>query len=142
MTAFFKPNLDKRDKGVVILSHIYLLVGCASTVWLSSISGTNTLLSRAGGILAIGCGDALASTIGKRFGRHKWWGTRKSIQGTMAFVGGVFVVSHALSRVTGEGQEISHLISYSMAAVMEAFSEQNDNLVVPIFMHSCFVFLQ
>lgn len=37
MDLFMKSFTDNRDLGVVILSHIYLLLGCASTVWINRL---------------------------------------------------------------------------------------------------------
>jgi dolichol kinase len=31
---YYTPFLDSKDEGVLILSHIYLLLGCALPVWI------------------------------------------------------------------------------------------------------------
>ncbi|CAG8487057.1 15377_t:CDS:2 [Racocetra fulgida] len=43
------------------------------------------------GILTLGLGDAMASIIGKRYGRRRWPGTSKTVEGTIAFI-----ISHLL----------------------------------------------
>lgn len=47
--------LDQKDSGTAILSHFYLLTGCANSVW---FEGSSRLLHYTG-ILALGVGDAL-----------------------------------------------------------------------------------
>lgn len=45
------------------------------------------------GILSLGFGDAAASLVGKRFGRCHWPGTKKTVEGTLAFIIAVFMSS-------------------------------------------------
>ena len=53
------------------------------------------------GILALGVGDALASIVGKRIGRHRWSaGSSKTIEGSIAFAASVIVCAWVL-RVFG-----------------------------------------
>ncbi|KAF9172462.1 hypothetical protein BGX21_005332 [Mortierella sp. AD011] len=192
---FLVGFLDARDGGPIILSHLYLLVGCATPVWLAE----QHVLAGLSGIFALGVGDAMASIIGKRFGKHRWPGTIKTVEGTIAFVvsvmiaaGAVFVGMWLMSFVFGgysiarsvaaAGSSLSSsmglgatkafspqaqthslppasllslstwsdwssvtwsvwgVIRYGMAisvsAMLEAVSEQNDNLVIPVVMLS------
>lgn len=48
------------------------------------------MLASLSGILSLGFGDATASLVGKRFGRCKWPGTKKTVEGTLAFIIAVF----------------------------------------------------
>ncbi|KAG0357533.1 hypothetical protein BGX24_006187, partial [Mortierella sp. AD032] len=86
---FLVGFLDGRDGGPIILSHLYLLMGCAAPVWLAE----QHILAGLSGIFALGVGDAMASIVGKRFGRHRWPGTIKTVEGTLAFVGSVMVAA-------------------------------------------------
>ncbi|RLL93181.1 hypothetical protein CFD26_100392 [Aspergillus turcosus] len=105
LTYFMAPYVDGRDhRGPVIISHIFLLIGCSLPLWLSLAdvprtgdspwSGWNVSsrdLSMVSGVICVGMGDAAASLIGRRFGRRKWfWGGGKSIEGSVAFVIAVF----------------------------------------------------
>lgn len=107
LTYFLAPYVDGRDhRGPVIVSHIFLLIGCSIPLWLSLAdiprnltdqgpwSGWNVLTrdtSMISGVICVGMGDAAASLIGRRFGRLKWfWGGGKSLEGSVAFALAVF----------------------------------------------------
>ena len=53
---FFSEFVDSKDAGPVILSHFYLLTGCAGGLWLEG-RGVKMFT----GVLAVGIGDALVS---------------------------------------------------------------------------------
>lgn len=106
LTHFLAPYVDGRDhKGPVIVSHIFLLIGCAVPLWLSISSSPRTGtppwegwdvasrdLGMASGVICVGMGDAAASLVGRRLGRRKWfWGGGKSLEGSIAFASAVFV---------------------------------------------------
>lgn len=103
---FLQPYTDGRDhQGPVVISHIFLLIGCAIPLWLSLASlprsGSGTMrgweiptreVSMVAGVVCVGLGDAAASLIGRRYGRHKWyWRGGKSLEGSVAFAAAVFV---------------------------------------------------
>lgn len=116
IARFLTPYVDGRDlRGPVVVSHIFLLIGCAIPLWLS-LAGvgrtaplsnhptTNTTetsddpwaswevnpqdrdVSMIAGVICVGMGDAAASLIGRRYGRRKWpWAGGKSLEGSAAF---------------------------------------------------------
>ncbi|KAK4979430.1 dolichol kinase [Elasticomyces elasticus] len=106
---FIAPYVDGRDlRGPVVVSHVFLLVGCAVPLWLSlagmerssdwgAFSGWETKqqtreTAMIAGIVCVGMGDAAASLIGRRFGRRKWgWVGGKSLEGSAAFAAAVTV---------------------------------------------------
>ncbi|EGS18122.1 dolichol kinase-like protein [Thermochaetoides thermophila DSM 1495] len=107
---FVEPFVDGRDlRGPVVVSHIFLLVGCAVPVWLSLASlprsASNNeedpwkgweLSSRevalVAGVVCVGLGDAAASLVGRRWGKTKWlWGGGKSVEGSVAFAVAVLI---------------------------------------------------
>lgn len=100
LTYFLAPYVDGRDhRGPVIVSHIFLLIGCAIPLWLSLVATPRRAgspwpdwdveacdLSMTAGVVCVGMGDAAASLIGRRFGRRRWpWTGGKSLEGSLAF---------------------------------------------------------
>ncbi|KAL1793003.1 hypothetical protein ACET3X_007985 [Alternaria dauci] len=100
IARFLTPYVDGRDlRGPVVVSHIFLLIGCAIPLWLSLAGvqragdepwqGWNVKdrdVSMVAGVVCVGMGDAAASLIGRRYGRRKWpWAGGKSLEGSLAF---------------------------------------------------------
>ncbi|KAK5173367.1 dolichol kinase [Saxophila tyrrhenica] len=105
---FVAPYVDGRDlRGPVVVSHLFLLIGCAVPMWfsLASIDRSGELswagwelkqdrreVAMIAGVVCVGMGDAAASLIGRRYGRRKWiWVGGKSLEGSAAFVAAVTV---------------------------------------------------
>lgn len=100
IATFLTPYVDGRDlRGPVVVSHIFLLIGCAIPLWLSLAAVdragdqpwegwevTSRDVSMVAGVVCVGMGDAAASLIGRRYGRRKWpWAGGKSLEGSLAF---------------------------------------------------------
>jgi dolichol kinase len=100
IAKFLTPYVDGRDlRGPVVVSHIFLLIGCAIPLWLSLAGIQRTGeepwkgwdvdrrdVSMVSGVICVGMGDAAASLIGRRYGRRKWpWAGGKSLEGSVAF---------------------------------------------------------
>ncbi|EIW57386.1 dolichol kinase [Trametes versicolor FP-101664 SS1] len=136
---FMNEFLDSKDGGTAILSHFYLLTGCANSVW---FEGPSRLLQFTG-TLVLGVGDALASIVGKRLGRHRWFAANpKTIEGSAAFVTSVCACAWLL-RVCGVAEDFSvgrYAVVGGLAAALEAFSVQNDNVTLPLYMWAMLVF--
>jgi hypothetical protein len=86
---FFSIFTDERDtRGPLVVSHIFLLVGCSVPVWMSlfgSKTPSNALrIEGYSGVLCLGCGDAMVHlhqtflTVGK----HYWKEIRSSTVAT------------------------------------------------------------
>ncbi|KAL1751483.1 hypothetical protein FB107DRAFT_221964 [Schizophyllum commune] len=135
---FMNEFLDSKDSGTAILSHFYLLTGCANALWFEAPS---QLISYTG-VLVLGIGDALASIVGKRIGIHRWTPlTPKTTEGTAAFASSV-VLAAWLLRLLGIAEPFStvrYTIITAISAVLEALSDQNDNLTLPLYMWSLLV---
>ncbi len=118
LNGFLAPYVDGRDlRGPVVVSHIFLLVGCAIPLWLSSGSVSRSPSVKEGGwivedgwnlptrdvsmlagVICVGLGDAAASLIGRRFGKRKWiWPGGKTVEGSVSFA-----VAVAVSLIAGK----------------------------------------
>ncbi|KAK0537288.1 dolichol kinase [Tilletia horrida] len=128
---FLAQFLDSKDAGPVILSHFYLLSGCAASLWLEGPSPIYDIM----GVLVLGIGDALASILGRKYGRHTWPGSPKTLEGSVTFVLSIVLCAWLL-RVAGFMPPFS-LLRFTAASIatglMEGASEQNDNLILPLF---------
>ncbi|KAE9408409.1 hypothetical protein BT96DRAFT_954008 [Gymnopus androsaceus JB14] len=129
---FMNEFLDQKDRGTAILSHFYLLTGCAGSIWLE---GGSPLLQFTG-ILVLGVGDALASIVGKRYGVHRWSPTtNKTLEGSFAFTLSVVVTAWILRlfRLTESFSTLRYIAVIGMSSILEALSDQNDNVTLPLF---------
>ncbi|KAM8934787.1 dolichol kinase [Pelodytes ibericus] len=136
--------LDERDSGPLILTHIYLLLGMSLPVWLfprfcaASLSGPSTLLPYCG-VLAVGVGDTIASIGGSTFGELKWPGTKKTFEGTtMSVFAQIIAVALILifdSSVNMNSGYVWILGSLTLVSLLEAFTTQIDNLILPLYLH-------
>lgn len=165
LARFLTPYIDGRDlQGPVIVSHIFLLIGCAIPLWLSLAGaergGTNPWqgwevatrdVSMIAGVVCVGMGDAAASLVGRRIGRHKWpWPGGKSLEGSAAFAAAVTaglvlgkvwleVGGWRLALDDGNDSWLTTLAKAGAAACGASFTEAvltgcNDNVVVPIIL--------
>lgn len=162
LTHFLAPYVDGRDhRGPAIVSHIFLLIGCSIPLWLSlaNIPRTGNSpwidwdvqsrdISMVSGIVCVGMGDAAASLIGRRFGRHKWlWGGGKSLEGSTAFAVAVSFglvlarISLSVGRWASDTPVNSSwfwtIVKATLAAGGASTTEAiltgcNDNVVVPV----------
>lgn len=129
---FLAPYVDGRDlRGPVVISHIFLLIGCAIPLWLSlgalPRTGSGYLagwevptrdVSMVAGVICVGLGDAAASLIGRRWGHRKWlWGGGKSLEGSVAFATAVFVglmAAHLWLQIGGWSQSVASASSFPL----------------------------
>ncbi len=162
LTYFLAPYVDGRDhRGPVIVSHMFLLIGCAIPLWLSlaAIERTGEMpwegwdvqkreVSMISGVVCVGMGDAAASLIGRRFGRRRWcWSGGKSLEGSLAFAVAVILglsfsrwwlllgswdSDHGDAWATTLGKAA---IAAAGASLTEAvLTGGNDNVIVPVIL--------
>jgi dolichol kinase len=132
---FLAPYVDGRDlRGPVVISHIFLLIGCAIPLWLSlgalPRTGSGYLegwevptrdVSMVAGVICVGLGDAAASLIGRRWGHRKWlWGGGKSLEGSVAFATAVFIglmAAHLWLRIGGWPQSVTSANNFPLSSL-------------------------
>ncbi|KAJ2261743.1 dolichol kinase [Coemansia sp. RSA 376] len=131
--GFMRRFIDYRDAGPVVTAHFYLLLGCALPVWL----GHDSVASLAG-VLSLGVADTAASLVGMKLGRARWPGTTKTVEGTVAFCLSLLAAIGVVLQLKGDvgvGWYWYAQVSV-VVGVLEAWTEQNDNLVVPLCMYA------
>ena len=113
ISKYLNENTDERDQGQLILTHMYLLLGCSIPLWIGSMflfdqhsyyqklqqqEENNAYLTSSldtgiiyvcllSGIVSVGVGDAVGSIVGKTSDEKykiKWPNSNKSLQGTLA----------------------------------------------------------
>ena len=83
LNSFLRQFTDERDNGALITTHLYLLLGCALPHWATLLFGSTAAgwnqLSALAGVFVLGVSDSAASAVGKRFGKHQWNGSKKTV---------------------------------------------------------------
>lgn len=101
------------------------------------------------GWITVGVGDSFAAIIGSQCGVHKWPGTNRTIEGTCAMFLSTLLTALLVMYVTIEeknarfydhvGQLLSPstiipvVVTLLLTSLTEAFTTENDNIVLPLF---------
>jgi len=137
LNAFMRAYTDSRDEGMFILTHIYLLLGCAVPVWVSSDN-----IAPYAGVLILGAGDAAAAVVGSTMGKLRWIGGRKTVEGTISGIVAIILCAEFFFQVwLKDEMSLAEIGAYRKRVViasittcaLEAFTTQIDNLVLPLF---------
>lgn len=143
----FQMFLDEKDAGAFVLTPVYLFVGCATPLLLfpdrfGSSEKTLVLLS---GTVSLGIGDTVASVVGSKFGRHRWPGTKKTLEGTIASIVAQFAfyfpLLYVLTSTVWVFDTVLLVLVLCLNAYLEALTVQVDNLAIPVFMYPMMVAL-
>ena len=136
---------DKKDKGeCIIISHVFLIVGCAIPLWIdqvisstndddadfSSSSSSSSLLLAEFGVISIGVGDAMGAVIGKSIGKHHWGMNQRTLEGSLAMW--LSMIGIGMLVCTSMQEYGALLLATTFTTILEAFTVQLDNLVLPI----------
>jgi dolichol kinase len=144
-----KQYVDHRDGGPLVLTHIYLLIGCTIPLALyrsEAIDFVDASLTPLSGVIILGIGDTMASLVGVKFGKRRWFqGTYKTIEGTLGATLSVSILCFAfwlLDAKANVNALLGALISMTCSCLLEAFTQQIDNLVLPLFHFALTALLQ
>ncbi|EEY60948.1 dolichol kinase, putative [Phytophthora infestans T30-4] len=142
IAKFMRSFIDHREAGRVILTHSYLLLGCALPLWLVPSSSASSPLVMNAGVLALGIGDAMGAVVGSRIGKHKIFGS-KTVEGSVAVFITMVLASISLQNyhtryfVNGDYTQVILLTAaVFLTTVLEAATAQIDNLVLPLFLYT------
>ncbi|CAG9859146.1 unnamed protein product [Phyllotreta striolata] len=137
---------DEKDREQLAVTPIYLLTGCSLPMWIHphpcdlTDSATFDLLPLLSGLMSIGVGDTMASIVGSNFGRFKWPGSKKTIEGTLACVfsqiGLVYLLLYFnLIQSLSTYDSVKLFAAIGITSLIEAKTSQVDNLVLPLVMY-------
>lgn len=134
--------IDEQDAGNVALTPLYLLIGCSLPLWIHNspcdLTGSSSFefLPLISGVLSVGIGDTFASVVGSKIGKHKWGKSIKSIEGTIANIAaqGIFIYVLYMIGFIQLNVVLAALCGIAVIsnALVETFTHQVDNLVLPI----------
>jgi len=146
LQAFAADFIDERDAGAMVTTHMYLLLGCAIPVWsfLRELSdagppGADMAAVLLSGSVIVGVGDTAASVVGKRYGRLRWPDSKKTVEGTAAAFLATILAVEGLVWLGGAGLGLNRpalVVAAFLACVLEAVTEQVDNLYLPVYFSS------
>ncbi|XP_054168608.1 dolichol kinase-like, partial [Oppia nitens] len=126
---------DDKDRGVLTLTHIYLLIGSSIPLWLNLTN--DVTIASLSGIISVGLGDTGAAVGGSLFGRHRW--TRqssKTYEGTVCgfitqLVSSLFIIQYISPNVLIDILLFYKLIFISIiSSLIETKVTEIDNLVL------------
>eukprot|EP00924_Labyrinthula_sp_SR-Ha-C_P001614 maker-scaffold_18-snap-gene-3.6-mRNA-1 protein AED:0.31 eAED:0.31 QI:246/1/0.75/1/0.33/0.25/4/0/426 len=137
INGFYNLFIDHRDQGPAVLTHLYLLLGCFYPIAVFHGEEKFDILLAASGMLILGFGDSLGAIVGSRVGRLHWFGGNKTAEGTLAGFTAAFVATFFFFNLYGFEVQVKEYqnigISLVLTMLLEAFTKQIDNLVLPVF---------
>lgn len=148
----------------IIFSHISLLLGVGSPVWLycryavdplaSATSQRSSATDAVGGgdvpirplliigLATVGVGDTAASVFGSLFGRLRWPGSRKTYIGTVAAFVSMAIYAVWMTASWRRPQWVSMTATFFLTALAEATTTENDNILLPLYAVAVFLSLR
>lgn len=128
---------DEKDlKGPLNLLYIFLLVGVAFPLAYGYLVGDVVSIRSFIGLVTLGLGDLLASIVGKRYGKIKWRGASRTVEGSVTFIVVVFAAFVAIDAfLLPEGHRVDNwenlFIVVLVGGFIEGSSTLNDNVLIP-----------
>ncbi len=134
LQAFYVTFVDntKDSDSKVIVSHIAMILGCALPLWISqAVTGpASSLLLAEFGVICVGIGDAMGAVIGKWIGKHKWGRNQRTLEGSLAMWLSMILVGGYCCHSAEAKKALA--IATTFTTILEAFTVQLDNLVLPL----------
>lgn len=141
LNFYLLKNIDERDQEKFILTHIFLLFGCYSSILFSQIENSYNKHLEYVGLVILGVGDSIASIIGSKFGQRKIFPpTNKTLEGTLCAILSTVFFLILLSKEF-LNNFFSTLISITIIFFYEGYTLEIDNLVLPLLSYKIFKIL-
>uniref|UniRef100_A0A0X3PQ97 dolichol kinase n=2 Tax=Schistocephalus solidus TaxID=70667 RepID=A0A0X3PQ97_SCHSO len=155
------PFRDSRDQGEILLTPIALLLGLSLPIWGIGLSSTHsnsldmhptvplalrpTMTSSLqfrpsawSGVITIALGDSIAALVGRQWGgRLKWPGSHRTVLGSFASLLSQLMLWALLVHL-GEWPWRQGILPLVAGVLAEAYTEQIDNLAVPLLVMTLF----
>ncbi|XP_055351390.1 dolichol kinase-like [Paramacrobiotus metropolitanus] len=135
------PFLDSKDQGIVIWSHIFLLLGLSMPLWLDLMAyqfRMHSVVSYAG-VVTIGIGDSFAAIIGSYFGRIPWKGRNRTVEGSAAmlisqilFLEFIGLVDPVIFLNSALQRRLAFIVHCVCTTAAEALLHGSDNVFIPL----------
>jgi dolichol kinase len=147
LNEFYKTYLDSskcETETSTIVSHMALIVGCATPLWISqwissssSTSGSSsTLLLTLWGVWTLGIADAMGAVVGKNWGSFYWGTNHRTVEGSSAMFLSLCMACHWTCSYDKSTPSMTPWTVWVPAAffvtLIEAFTTQIDNLILPL----------
>ncbi|VDO04362.1 unnamed protein product [Rodentolepis nana] len=136
LNDFLKPFRDSRDSGELIFTPIALLLGLSLPIW--NFGFESHVSPRAWiGVITIALGDSVAALVGRKWGHYfyRWPGTHRTIIGSMASFISQMLLWALLAEFYGWSWQVG-ILPLGMGVLAEAYTEQIDNLAIPLLVMS------
>eukprot|EP01039_Chlorochromonas_danica_P005711 gene5711-6295_t len=139
--VYFQRFLS-HSRGGIVTAHLTLLLAVALPwtyvavlIWQGGAMSDFDPLAQQLGLLTVGIGDAVAAIVGRRFGRNRWPGSAKTLEGSAAGLVAMLVALSLWSAVVPMPRAVLCLavVSLILSAAAEVFLQGNDNLTLPMY---------
>ncbi|CAL8100206.1 unnamed protein product [Calicophoron daubneyi] len=150
LNGVVQPFRDERDGGTLVFTPIALLLGLSIPIWwpsppsdastlnIEDICGSPKLSPHVwSGVLSIAVGDSVAALIGRAWGRLRWPGSHRTLLGSLASWFSQVAFWSVITRLQ-EWPFFEALIPITVGVVVEAYTDQIDNIVVPLIVMMAF----
>ncbi|KAL3318235.1 hypothetical protein Ciccas_003106 [Cichlidogyrus casuarinus] len=140
LNRILNPFRSSLDTGRLLFTPIALLLGMSLPLWWplheSHLSKLKTAPPRAwSGVLSIAVGDSFAALVGKRWGKTRWPFTHKTLLGSFASFASQAFVWYLICCHT-QWNPIKALPAIALGTLLEAYTQQIDNLIIPLVVMS------
>lgn len=127
---------EKDTKGPLSLSYIFLLVGVAIPIAYGVVVDDVVSIRSYIGLVTLGLSDSSASIVGRNFGKIKWKGGHRTLEGTITYIvvtfaSFVLIDNYLLPEESRVAKWENTFIVAILSGAIEGAATLNDNILVP-----------